>query len=260
MKQPYPLTHLKPEHRPFVRTILEAPDDDLPRLVYADFLDEQGDILGEFIRIQLELETFPVKFPLGPEEDKFKILWKREQEILTPERVWEWCRGGVDALGGPGSPDATMIEDGGGRGCRYRIGPRNIVTFRRGFPDRITCTFDEWFDDNVGPRIVRTSPVTRIVVPHFTLVAEQVGEVIDELINPKETVRFPVYRYSAWVTGGRSVWLPPNLGIGLLNEVLVPRKEGSESPEAISPHLIAWAKSVDPDDPRRTSSPTILPN
>jgi uncharacterized protein (TIGR02996 family) len=39
----------------FLETIRANPAADLPRLVYADWLDEQGDPRGEFIRIQCEL-------------------------------------------------------------------------------------------------------------------------------------------------------------------------------------------------------------
>lgn len=31
------------KHEPFIRTILERPEDDGPRLVYADWLEEQGE-------------------------------------------------------------------------------------------------------------------------------------------------------------------------------------------------------------------------
>jgi uncharacterized protein (TIGR02996 family) len=37
----------------FMKAILEAPDDDALRLVYADWLEERGDPRGEFIRIQI---------------------------------------------------------------------------------------------------------------------------------------------------------------------------------------------------------------
>ena len=40
----------------FVRSITENPDDDVPRLVFADYLEEHGDVRGEFIRVQCELE------------------------------------------------------------------------------------------------------------------------------------------------------------------------------------------------------------
>jgi uncharacterized protein (TIGR02996 family) len=39
----------------FLHAVIEHPDDDGPRLVYADWLDEQGDPRGEFIRVQCEL-------------------------------------------------------------------------------------------------------------------------------------------------------------------------------------------------------------
>ncbi|HEX3147199.1 MAG TPA: TIGR02996 domain-containing protein [Gemmataceae bacterium] len=40
--------------RAFVATIIESPDDDAPRLIYADWLDEQGEAdRAEFIRLQV---------------------------------------------------------------------------------------------------------------------------------------------------------------------------------------------------------------
>jgi len=39
----------------FLRAILAAPDDDLPRLVYADYLDDRDDPRGEFIRLQMAI-------------------------------------------------------------------------------------------------------------------------------------------------------------------------------------------------------------
>jgi uncharacterized protein (TIGR02996 family) len=44
------------EHDGFIRAILDDPEDDLPRLVYADWLEERGDPRGELIRLQCELE------------------------------------------------------------------------------------------------------------------------------------------------------------------------------------------------------------
>lgn len=40
----------------FIRSIIMSPDDDLPRLMYADFLEENGEAArAEFIRVQVEL-------------------------------------------------------------------------------------------------------------------------------------------------------------------------------------------------------------
>lgn len=44
------------EHAPFLKAIVANPDDDLPRLVYADWLDERGEYdRAEFIRVQIEI-------------------------------------------------------------------------------------------------------------------------------------------------------------------------------------------------------------
>lgn len=43
----------------FLGKILESPDDDAPRLVFADWLDERGDPRGEFIQVQVELANRP---------------------------------------------------------------------------------------------------------------------------------------------------------------------------------------------------------
>lgn len=43
----------------FLARVREAPDADEPRLIYADWLDEQGDPRGEFIRVQVALARMP---------------------------------------------------------------------------------------------------------------------------------------------------------------------------------------------------------
>jgi uncharacterized protein (TIGR02996 family) len=44
----------------FLQAICAKPEDDTPRLVYADWLEEQGDTdRAEFIRVQCELEKVP---------------------------------------------------------------------------------------------------------------------------------------------------------------------------------------------------------
>jgi uncharacterized protein (TIGR02996 family) len=50
------------ENKALLATILENPDDDAPRLVYADWLEEQGDVVrAEFIRIECQLEHLRVR-------------------------------------------------------------------------------------------------------------------------------------------------------------------------------------------------------
>src|SRR5262245_49341694 len=66
-----------------LRACFENPDDDTPRLAYADWLDENGDPdRAEFIRVQLELER-------GQSDDARARLRDREKELLAAdEREW----------------------------------------------------------------------------------------------------------------------------------------------------------------------------
>jgi uncharacterized protein (TIGR02996 family) len=68
----------------FLRAIVEAPDDDLPRLACADWLEEQGDPRGEFIHVQIEMSRLPVHDP------RWADLRRREQELLD-QHAWGWA-------------------------------------------------------------------------------------------------------------------------------------------------------------------------
>jgi uncharacterized protein (TIGR02996 family) len=71
---------------PFLRAIIAKPGDDAPRLVYADWLDENGrPERAEFIRVQLALARLPDGDPLRSE------LQGRERELLA-RHEHEWTR------------------------------------------------------------------------------------------------------------------------------------------------------------------------
>lgn len=60
-----------------IRAIRAARDDDTPRLVYADWLDEHGDpARAEFVRLQCWLSAHPESHP------KWEANWYREQELI----------------------------------------------------------------------------------------------------------------------------------------------------------------------------------
>ncbi len=87
-----------------LKSVLASPDDDLPRLVYADWLDEHGDpARAEFIRTQIELAKLPDHDP------RSRHLEDREHELLNEHepgwfsernglQEWEWRRGFVDEI------------------------------------------------------------------------------------------------------------------------------------------------------------------
>src|SRR5438477_11581752 len=67
-----------------LRAIREMPDENTPRLIYADYLDEEGHAArAEFIRVQIERSQLPEHDPRrAPLED-------REQELLAEhEAAW----------------------------------------------------------------------------------------------------------------------------------------------------------------------------
>jgi uncharacterized protein (TIGR02996 family) len=72
------------EHDPFLLAIHETPEDNAPRLIYADWLEETGDPVwtarAEFIRVQTEL-TRPS--PRNKSKRRRAFLQGRQQELLT---------------------------------------------------------------------------------------------------------------------------------------------------------------------------------
>ena len=114
------------EHWAFLNAILERPDDDLPRLVYADYLDESGDPeRAEFIRVQIELANS------SDEDPRFAALTRRLNE-LQKHRV-EW-----------------------------RLPIRGIQHFHRGFVESIAVTADWLIHSPI--EILRAAPIRELRV------------------------------------------------------------------------------------------------
>jgi uncharacterized protein (TIGR02996 family) len=68
----------------FLQAIRESPDDNAPRLIFADWLEEHGNPeRAEFIRVQCALATLPPAAPGRP------ALQRRQQELLREHaKVW----------------------------------------------------------------------------------------------------------------------------------------------------------------------------
>jgi uncharacterized protein (TIGR02996 family) len=95
----------------FLQAILANPDDDTPRLVYADWLEERGDPRGEFIRLQCELAQLPDSDPriLPKREREAELVREHHQQWLGPLNnvivFWRFRRGFVEVV----SMDAEMF-------------------------------------------------------------------------------------------------------------------------------------------------------
>lgn len=109
------------------QTILENPDDDAPRLVYADWLEEHGDSArAEFIRVQCQMAVLNEANRNQPQWENLKL---REKELLAAHGVaWalplahlvrssEFARGFIDRI----TVDATTFLRGAD--TLFRFGP-----------------------------------------------------------------------------------------------------------------------------------------
>jgi uncharacterized protein (TIGR02996 family) len=75
---------MQTEAEAFLQRIRAYPDDDAQRLIFADWLDEEGDPRGQFIRVQLAIAALPVDDPAR------RNLQGQEQALLDAHREgWE---------------------------------------------------------------------------------------------------------------------------------------------------------------------------
>lgn len=131
----------------FLAAIREAVEDDAPRLIYADWLDERGEgERAEFIRVQCRIAD--VNAELLSDEDcgdphcegckERRILQEREQELFP-------IIAGRYYL--PRFPAGSMVEQ-----VEY--------AYRRGFVDAVTCTAVAWL--LCGAVICKAQPVRKV--------------------------------------------------------------------------------------------------
>ncbi|MDB5308057.1 MAG: hypothetical protein JWO38_2259 [Gemmataceae bacterium] len=114
------------EHEAFLRAIFAAPDEDTPRLVFADFLEENGaPERAEFIRVQCELERVKAA---GTDPDRLELLVARSAGLA--ERL--------------GFPPELPFRRGFARSNPVLIAARELAdpdAFRR----RVVTDHPEWY-------------------------------------------------------------------------------------------------------------------
>ena len=143
-------------HEPFLKAILASRHDDLPRLVYADWLEESGEpgntARAHFIRTQIHLETADPKSDLFAE---MKALEARVLDYYLDEWRYEL-------------PDTYPF--------RYAQGLESVV-WRRGFVDDLGPMFVRHFYQ-YGVYALRGLPLTtvQLVDPEAVIVFDKVPE------------------------------------------------------------------------------------
>lgn len=148
----------------FMRAILSEPAADVPRLVYADWLEENGDAArAEFIRVQCELarpcrlgysDAFHVDMPCAACDP----LARRERELLDAHgHVWAdpvaCLLGGVPEHIGGGKFNVRARPQGG-------LAPQ--IEFHRGFVAAVTMDAASFLA--VGPMLLAQNPIEEVAL------------------------------------------------------------------------------------------------
>jgi uncharacterized protein (TIGR02996 family) len=135
-----------PEWELLLKAVVASPDDDLPRLVAADWLDEHGEPeRAEFIRVQIE----------RAKADSTELNWREKALWNNPFYGPLWAQEACPTIAtlGFNSPTGDTLRD------LWLVGSER-VTFRRGFPFRVRCTAAEWL--RFGSGIVPRQPVREL--------------------------------------------------------------------------------------------------
>jgi uncharacterized protein (TIGR02996 family)/excisionase family DNA binding protein len=130
-----------------LQTILETPSDDVPRLVYADWLDEHGQSpRADFIRTQIRLARSPDCGHGFPDETCERCAWLKTEDDLLTQHGNAWL---------------ASLSGEGWRWCRYpQFTGQRLACFRRGFVSFVLLSTDEFIHN--ARQLVRAHPLERI--------------------------------------------------------------------------------------------------
>jgi uncharacterized protein (TIGR02996 family) len=165
------------DHLGFLQAIIESPDDDAPRLIYADWLDEHGEpIRARFIRLQCQFASC-----LRPDDRPFLSAVSAEE--LVPE-YRQTLLAPLLALG------LTPCAD------RYNPGPPGgfAFYFRRGFVEDLRVYGRRAADEFVqmADQLFALTPLRNVILSDdlYGVGFEEVpGHVLDRLIRVPQLTR-----------------------------------------------------------------------
>jgi uncharacterized protein (TIGR02996 family) len=175
-----------------LRTVVATPDDDLPRLVAADWLDENAGHFAaalpavsseeswaaraELIRVQCQLAR------LTRADADFARLARLERRLLTPfhadRLLWtlEACPQLVRLQVGSGSALAGLV-----------LTSPAECTFRRGFVEAVRCPAADWRAH--GPAVCARQPIREVSITHLGDLTQGEAWELREALAAVPTVR-----------------------------------------------------------------------
>mgnify|MGYP001806793589 CR=1 FL=1 len=161
-----------PEYRGLLAAIKAAPDDDLPRLVLADWLEEHdAPEWAEFVRCQCEVDRHPHAARIwGDTFTDAEGVLRDWQPALTSARLSRELWPAVSKLIFTGDLNEGQTPyHAWPRVCYFADERRAAVpeyTARRGFVDQVRCSTARWIGeghhDPLGPILLARQPVRRV--------------------------------------------------------------------------------------------------
>jgi uncharacterized protein (TIGR02996 family) len=139
-----------------LQAIIEEPEADDLRLLYADWLEDHGDpARAEFIRVQLAYAALPEGHRDGPG-------LKKRQGMLLHENIRRWCFLEEGTCGSFKRSAVPMCWAYGTIAAPRSTSFPWIVSFRRGFMDTITCSTEDWLAH--GSTLARANPIRMVTL------------------------------------------------------------------------------------------------
>jgi uncharacterized protein (TIGR02996 family) len=187
-----------------LRTIRDMPDEDTPRLVYADYLDEEGNSArAEFIRVQIERANLP------EDDARRNALEDREHELLA-EHECSWLGVAYD----------NMDEVAG-------------WTFERGFVEEVAAS--PYFMREPGADLCAAHPIRRWRVQSGQA---NMPEDLKEAGQRGWFARLQTVDLTEWYTAlGELSGFLSRSNFGVLRELDLTRRPGLD----VLPELLAFA-------------------
>jgi uncharacterized protein (TIGR02996 family) len=137
------------DERGFINAIIESPDDDTVRLVYADWLEEHGQAeRAEFIRVQIDLGNAghcitTVGYPPSYICDRAELLGcKRCIAMKRQRKLWNYGADGTWVIK-PADCYICIDEESIAKSSSHDP----ILVVRRGFVSEIRCTLSQFMGE-----------------------------------------------------------------------------------------------------------------
>jgi uncharacterized protein (TIGR02996 family) len=171
----------RPRLRDLLAAVLAGPEEDGPRLAWADALAEEGDGCkaaqerADFVRVQIRLAELE-RDPHGGRFLEWPNLRERQGSLLKAH-AGPWVGlslGPQEVLALPGSAVGVYLNP-----QRVRL---SFFEFRRGFVDRVRCTGDDWLAR--GEAVRGVEPVREVELSQWPTAEGAEGLAILRRLDP----------------------------------------------------------------------------